>query len=51
VLKSDGKLNEKMPGGLAQHRKRLAAEGHKVVRKGKASLVVEDFEKRLARLG
>jgi alkylated DNA nucleotide flippase Atl1 len=51
LLKSDGKLNEKMPGGLAEHRKRLVAEGHKVVRKGKTSLVIEDFEKRLATLG
>jgi alkylated DNA nucleotide flippase Atl1 len=50
VLKSDGKLNEKMPGGLAEHRKRLAAEGHKVARKGKSALIVADFEKRLASL-
>lgn len=50
VIKSNGKLNEKMPGGLAEHRKRLEAEGIKVVRSGKSALVVEDFEKRIAKL-
>jgi hypothetical protein len=51
VLKSDGTLNEKMPGGLAEHKKRLAAEGFKVGPKGKKALVVIDYEKKLAKLG
>jgi alkylated DNA nucleotide flippase Atl1 len=50
VIKSDGKLNEKMPGGLAEHRRRLQSEGVKVVKSGKADLMVEDFEKRIAKL-
>jgi 6-O-methylguanine DNA methyltransferase, DNA binding domain len=50
VLKSDGSLNEKMPGGLAAHRKRLAGEGFQVVPKGKTGLAVQDYESKLARL-
>jgi alkylated DNA nucleotide flippase Atl1 len=50
VLKSDGALNEKMPGGLAEHKKRLTAEGFKVIAKGKKGMAVEDFDKRLAKL-
>jgi alkylated DNA nucleotide flippase Atl1 len=50
VLKSDGRLNEKMPGGLAGHRRRLEAEGFNIVAAGKKSLMVEDFEKKLAKL-
>jgi alkylated DNA nucleotide flippase Atl1 len=49
VLKSDGKLNEKMPGGLAGHQARLEAEGFAVTREGK-SLAVKGFEKKLALL-
>jgi hypothetical protein len=50
VLKSDGSLNEKMPGGLKKHRSRLEAEGFRVEKKGKSALVVADFETKLARL-
>jgi alkylated DNA nucleotide flippase Atl1 len=50
VLKSDGKLNERMPGGLAEHRRRLEAEGFKVVPAGKKGLMVDGFEKKLAKL-
>lgn len=50
VIRSDGKLNDKMPGGVAQHRKRLSVEGFKIVRRGKASLVVDGFESHLAKL-
>ena len=32
VLKSDGKLNPKFPGGEEEHAKRLEAEGHQIVR-------------------
>jgi 6-O-methylguanine DNA methyltransferase, DNA binding domain len=50
VLKSDGALNEKYPGGTAAQKKRLEAEGFKIVKKGKNALVVEDFEKQLAKI-
>ena len=32
VLKEGGKLNPKFPGGLAEHARRLRAEGHTVVK-------------------
>jgi 6-O-methylguanine DNA methyltransferase, DNA binding domain len=50
VLKSDGTLNEKMPGGLKGHQKRLEAEGFRVDKKGKSGLAVADFETKLAQL-
>ena len=50
VLKTGGALNEKYPGGTAAQKKRLAAEGFRIVKKGKSSLMVEDFETRLAKL-
>ncbi len=49
TLKSDGELNAKYPGGVADLRARLEAEGHRVVQRGKRVVVV-DFEKALARL-
>ena len=48
TLKTDGELNPKYPGGIPSLKKRLTAEGHKVVQKGKRFLV-EDFEKVLFR--
>jgi alkylated DNA nucleotide flippase Atl1 len=50
VIRSDGTLNEKFPGGLAEHKKRLESEGHTTAKRGKAKLEVVDFERRLARL-
>ena len=48
TLKTGGILNEKHPGGLANLKKRLKAEGHKVIRKGRSKhFTVEDFEKSL----
>ena len=44
TLKTDGSLNEKYPGGIAEQRLRLKAEGHTVVKKGKRYLVA-DFER------
>src|SRR6185295_18471223 len=35
TLKTGGQLNEKYPGGIPQLKKRLTAEGHKIVKKGK----------------
>lgn len=50
VIKSDGTLNPRMPGGVAEHRRRLEAEGFSVVKKGRVSLAVADFAKKLAKL-
>ena|SRR5437899_723295 len=46
TLRSGGELNPKYPGGIAGLRRRLEAEGHKVVQKGKRYFV-ENFEKTL----
>ena len=43
TLKTGGELNPKYPGGIPSLKKRLVAEGHKVVQKGKRFLVA-DFE-------
>ncbi|SRR6266540_3149850 len=44
TLKTGGQLNEKYPGGVPALRRKLAAEGHRVVKKGNRFLV-EGFEK------
>lgn len=46
TLKTGGELNPKYPGGIANLRKRLAAEGHRVVAKSRRFLVA-DYEKSL----
>jgi hypothetical protein len=46
TLKTGGELNPKYPGGVDGIAKRLRAEGHKIVVKGKRTLVV-DYEKKL----
>ncbi|HEX7928149.1 MAG TPA: hypothetical protein VF678_11190 [bacterium] len=48
VLKDGGVLNPKYPGGIANLRKRLEAEGHTVVSDGK-HFRVADFERKLAK--
>jgi alkylated DNA nucleotide flippase Atl1 len=48
VVRRDGALNEKFPGGLLEHEKRLAAEGHSFEAKGTRKRKVSDFENRLA---
>jgi alkylated DNA nucleotide flippase Atl1 len=50
VIRSDGTLNEKFPGGLVEHEKRLETEGHKTAKRGKTRLEVVDYEKCLAKL-
>ncbi len=50
VLKSDGTLNPRMPGGVDEQRIRLEAEGFKVARKGKTAFVIDGFERKLANL-
>jgi hypothetical protein len=49
TLKSGGELNPKFPGGVAALKTRLEAEGHRIVQKGRRSVVV-DFEKVLFKL-
>ena len=46
TLKSGGQLNQKYPGGVLALKKRLQAEGHKVVRRGK-NFFVKDFQRSL----
>ena len=46
TLKTGGEVNPKYPGGVAGLAKRLRAEGHKIVHKGKRFLV-QDYQKAL----
>ena len=47
TLKAGGEINQKYPGGIKNLRARLAAEGHRVVKKGKRYFVA-DYEQRVA---
>ena len=49
TLKSGGELNEKYPGGIEGQAQRLAAEGHRVVKRGK-KFVVAEYQESLVRL-
>jgi hypothetical protein len=49
TLKSGGELNPKYPGGILNLKRKLAAEGHKIVQKRKRYFV-EGFEEKLAAL-
>jgi alkylated DNA nucleotide flippase Atl1 len=46
ILKRDGGINPKYPGGARLIARRLRAEGHKIVSKGKW-LLVADYERKL----
>ena len=48
TLKAKGELNPKYPGSISTLKKKLSAEGHKVVQKGKR-FFVDGYEKRLAK--
>jgi hypothetical protein len=51
VVKPDGSLNPKFPGGVEAHALRLESEGHQILAgKGKKPPKVADFEKALVRL-
>jgi alkylated DNA nucleotide flippase Atl1 len=51
VIRDDGSLNDKFPGGSRIQAARLVAEGHRVESaKGKKPPKVREFEKRLAKL-
>jgi len=41
TLKTGGELNPKYPGGIAEIAKRLKAEGHRIVKKGKRFRVAD----------
>ena len=49
TLKADGELNPKYPGGVEAQKKRLEAEGHIVLQKGRTNLryYIKDYEKAL----
>jgi hypothetical protein len=47
TLKAGGELNAKYPGGIAAIKRRLRAEGHRVIANGK-KWVVANYEQRLA---
>src|ERR1051325_2021928 len=49
TLKTGGEVNPKYPGGIASLKRKLVAEGHKVLQKRKRFFVV-DFEKKIAAL-
>lgn len=50
VVRDDGSLNEKFPGGTAAQARRLRAEGFSIARVGKNKWRVQEFERRLMRL-
>jgi hypothetical protein len=50
TLKTGGEVNPKYPGGIAALKRKLTAEGHKVLRK-RNRFFVEDYAGKLARLG
>jgi len=51
VIKTDGSLNSKFPGGVKTQAARLKEEGHNILPgKGKKPPKVKDFEKHLAEL-
>jgi hypothetical protein len=49
TLKSTGEVNPKYPGGLIALKRKLAAEGHKVLQKRKR-MFIENYTEKLARL-
>ena len=49
TLKTGGEVNPKYPGGVEKQKKLLEDEGHKVITKGKRTIVA-DFEKALYEL-
>jgi 6-O-methylguanine DNA methyltransferase, DNA binding domain len=50
VIKDDGSLNPKYPGGAESQARNLRAEGFAVTRKGKSGRAVKDFEGKLLTL-
>jgi|SRR5665213_1457809 len=50
TLKTGGEINPKYPGGVEAVSKRLRAEGHKIISKGRRTLVVDHEKKLFAKL-
>ena len=50
VIKNDGSLNPKFPGGVAQQTRYLRSEGFLVSPNGKKPPVVKEFERKLFKL-
>lgn len=52
ILKANGELNPKYPGGVAAQKEKLEAEGHTVIRRGRTNFryYVKEYEKALFRL-
>jgi hypothetical protein len=48
TLKTNGELNPKYPGGIESLKRKLKAEGHRVIAKGKRFFVA-DFEESIAK--
>ena len=51
TLKTGGEINPKYPGGIDEIAKRLRAEGHKIISKGKRALVADHEKKLFTKLG
>ena len=51
-LKANGELNAKYPGGIEAQKKKLEAEGHTIIQKGRTNITyfVNDYEKALFEL-
>ena len=49
ILKANGELNPKYPGGVTAQREQLEQEGHTVIQKGRTSIryYVKDYEQSL----
>ena len=50
VIKDDGRLNPKFPGGVTQQSRHLRAEGIQTVSDGKKPPLIREFERRIYRL-
>lgn len=52
TLKANGELNAKYPGGIEAQKKKLEAEGHTIIQKGRTNIkyFVNDYEKALFEL-
>ncbi len=52
VLKTDGELNPKYPGGVLAQKIKLEAEGHEIIERGKTNIkyFVKDYEQALMKL-
>ena len=52
TLKANGELNSKYPGGVEAQKKKLEAEGHTIIKKGRTNIryFVKDYEESLFEL-